>query len=120
MAVAYGIESSETLVLTEHAIPLAPLAGESKNLSHSASFSSALRSSDNRKGNADARAWCAIAFKQLIHLFGNSRQHERTTRRSVGVPVQESWYPASLLALTETHFERAPLEGKRVRRDYEE
>jgi len=35
MAVAYGIESSETLVLTEHAIPLAPLAGESENLIHS-------------------------------------------------------------------------------------
>ena len=36
MAVAYGIESSETLALTEHAVPLAPLAGENENLNHSA------------------------------------------------------------------------------------
>jgi len=36
MAVAYGIESSETLVVTEQAVPLAPLAGESENLNHSA------------------------------------------------------------------------------------
>jgi hypothetical protein len=49
MAVAHGIELSETLVVTEHAVPLAPFAGESENLSHSASFSSALCSSDNRK-----------------------------------------------------------------------
>src|SRR5437899_10786130 len=80
MAVAYGIESSETLVVTEHAVPLATFAGESKNLSHSASFSSALRSSDNSKGNADARAWSASAVEQLIHLFGNSRQREKTQR----------------------------------------
>jgi len=95
---------SETLVVTEHAVPLAPFASESKNLSHGASFSSALHSSDNRKGTADARAWCALAFKQLIHLFGNNRQHERTTGQSVGVPVPERWYAASFLALTENAF----------------
>jgi hypothetical protein len=57
MAIAQGIEPSETLVVTEHAVTIAPLAGESENLNHSASFSSALCSRDNRKGNADARAW---------------------------------------------------------------
>jgi hypothetical protein len=38
-------------------------------------------------------------LEQLIHLFRNSRQHERTSGRSVSVPVPASWYPASLLAL---------------------
>jgi len=104
MAIAQGIEPSETLVVTEHAVPLAPLTGESENLCHSASFSSALCSHDNRKGKANARAWYASALEQLVHLFGNSRQQRGLTDRSVSVPVPASWYPASLLALTENAF----------------
>ena len=50
------LELDPSLVLTEHAVPLPPLAGEIEHLSHIASFLSALCSSDNRKGKADARA----------------------------------------------------------------
>src|SRR6184192_3042899 len=115
MAVAYGIESSETLVLTEHAIPLAPLAGESENRSIAPSFSSALCSGDKRKGNADAKAWCASALEQLVDLFGNSRQRERTQmevstcqcQRVGTLPV--SWH------CQKTHLERGPLGRKQVR-----
>jgi hypothetical protein len=42
---------------------------------------------------------------QATHSFiGTSGQHEWTIDRGVSVPVPESWYAASLLALTENAF----------------
>src|SRR2546430_6035709 len=107
--------------MARRACPLPP-AGAASFLRQSRSSTCCfpLRPSNNRKGNADARAWCASAVEQLIHLLGNSRQHERTTGRGAGVPMPASWYPASLLALTQNAFGRAPFEGKQVRRGYEE
>src|SRR5439155_25235260 len=72
-------------------------------------------SRDKRKGNADAKAWCASASEQLVDLFGNSRQRERTQmevstcqcQRVGTLPV--SWH------CQQTHLERAPLGRKQAR-----
>ena len=120
MAVAYGIESSETLVLTEHAIPLAPLAGESENLIHSTLLLICFVFGRQEEGNADAKARCASASEQLVDLFGTSGQHERITDRGTSVPLPESWYAASLLALPENAFGASASRKKTDKDDYEE